>query len=94
VKFGILIRIALKPKNSKTGNFCPGADPGAPDAERNIVYSTSRYYRSVKFGILIRIAVNLNGKIQNPKNSVQGQIQGPLTPGEIWSKALPGIVEA
>jgi len=41
--------------------------------------------------ILIGIALKLNGKIEKIKNYVQGRIQGPLTPGEIWSKVLPGI---
>jgi len=48
----------------------------------------------VKFGILIGISLKLKEKIQKHKNSAQGRIQGPLAPGEIWSKALPGIVEA
>ena len=44
----------------------------------NMVWSTSRYRRSVKFGILIGIALKLDREIRKPKNSVQGRIQGPL----------------
>jgi len=60
-----------KRKNSKSQKFCVGTDPGAPDAGRNMVQSTSRYYRSVKFGILIGTAVKLKGKIKKPKNSAR-----------------------
>jgi hypothetical protein len=38
---------------------------------------------------MIGIALNVKGKIKKPKNSAEGRIQGPLTPSEIWSKALP-----
>jgi len=49
----------------------------------------------VKFGILIVIiAIKLKKEIQKHKNTAQGRIQGPLTRGEMWSKALPGIVKA
>ena len=89
-------------KIPKTGIFCPGAEPGAPEGAIgltwgttiNTIYNTSWYRRSVNFGILIGISIKVKGKIQKPKNSSQGRFQGPLTLGEIWSKALPGIVEA
>jgi len=41
-----------------------------------------------------RVYYKTEGKVSKPKISVQGQSQGLLMPGEIWCKALPGIVEA
>jgi len=44
--------------------------------------------------MLIVIAKKPKGNIQKHKNTAQGRIQAPLTPGKMWSKALPSIVEA
>ena len=75
----------IKGKKRKPKNFCPGAEPGAPDVGKKALPGIAE---PQNLSYIDRYAYETKGGKRNPQNICSGGSQGPLTTGELWSKAL------